>query len=408
MARRGKLRYTESMNFRMDKLIIVFGEALDIVEGEILGSSTHHGKRIAVLCAAMGRKMGMGKDRLITLVCCALLHDNALTEYVMAEQRGAFRDPAMKLHCEYGQRNIGSLEFPGDIRDLILYHHERADGSGPYGKTDYPFDAELIGIADEVDVNWHLQRRSPEEIPEIAEYIRRSCRFFPETQSLFMSVLDGDMLLSLRDGEISKTVEKLIPPWEMDNANPRLPEITAFMGRVIDYKSVFTQIHSSGIVEKALIMADYYGRGTSERNLLSLAANLHDIGKLAVPTEILEKPGKLSPEEFQEIAAHARKTAELLAGLESCPGGLNEVRIWASNHHEKLDGSGYPLGKTGAELDFNSRLLACLDIYQAVREERPYHPARDHGSAMEILRGMADKGAIDGGIAGDIGRALAP
>jgi HD-GYP domain-containing protein (c-di-GMP phosphodiesterase class II) len=390
----------------MDKIILVFGEALDIIEKDLLGASTHHGKRIAVLCAAMGRKLGMDDGKLITLAGCALLHDNALTEYIMAEQRGAYHDPAMKLHCEYGQRNIENLEFPIGIKNLILYHHERADGSGPYGKTEYPFEAEIIGIADEVDVNWHLQRRSPEEIPKIAEYIRDSYRFFPETQALLMSVLDADMLRSLKDDAISKTVENLIPPWEMDNAEPRLPEITAFMGRVVDYKSVFTQLHSSGIMEKALAMSGYYGYEISERNLLSLAANLHDIGKLAVPTEILEKPGRLSPEEFQQIAAHAQKTADLLAGLKGCGGGLDEVRIWAANHHEKLDGSGYPLGKKGEDLDFNSRLLACLDIYQAVREERPYHPARTHGGTMEILYGMAEKGAVDGGIVKDLDKAL--
>jgi HD-GYP domain-containing protein (c-di-GMP phosphodiesterase class II) len=394
------------MNFRMDKLIIVFGEALDIVERELLGASTHHGQRIAALCAAMGRKIGMDKGKLITLTSCALLHDNALTEYIMAEHKGAYHDPAMKLHCEYGQRNIETLEFPGDIKDLILYHHERANGSGPYGKTEYPFEAEIIGIADEVDVNWHLQRRSPEELPKIADFIRDSCRFYPETQALFMSVLDEDMLRSLRDDEISKTVGDLIPSWEMDNANPRLPKITAFIGRVVDYKSVFTELHSSGIAEKALIMSEYYGSTIPERNLLCLAANLHDIGKLAVPVEILEKPGRLTGDEFRQIAAHAQKTADLLTGLSGCNAGLSEVRMWASNHHEKLDGSGYPLGKTGEDLDFNSRLLACLDIYQAVREERPYHPARNHGDTMEILYDMAGKGAIDGGITEDLNKAL--
>jgi HD-GYP domain-containing protein (c-di-GMP phosphodiesterase class II) len=387
----------------MDKLIVVFGEALDIVEGEMLGCSTHHGKRIAALCAAMGRKLGMDNDHLITLTSCALLHDNALTEYIRSEQGGP-HDPAMKLHCEYGQRNIENLEFPAAIKDLILYHHERADGSGPYGKTDYPFEAEIIGIADEVDVNWHLQRRSAEDLPKIAEFIRESYRFFPETQALLLEVLDEDMLRSLRDGEIGRTAENLIPPWVMDSADPRLPDTTGFMGRVIDYKSVFTQIHSTGIVEKALAMADYYGYGVSERNQLCLAANLHDIGKLAVPTAILEKPGPLNREEFREIASHAQKTAELLEALDGH--GLENVKTWASSHHEKLDGSGYPLGKKAADLEANSRLLACLDIYQAVSEERPYHPARNHSDTMAILREMAEHGAIDGGIAGDIDKAL--
>ncbi|MDR3174117.1 MAG: HD domain-containing protein [Treponema sp.] len=388
----------------MDKLIIVFGEALDIVEGELLGCSTHHGKRIAAICAGMGRKLNMDDKRLITLAGCALLHDNALTEYILSEQEGAYHDPAMKLHCEYGERNIRTLLFPGEMENLILYHHERADGSGPYGKTDYPFEAEIIGIADEVDVNWHLQRRSAEDLPKIAEFIRDSYRFFPETQALLMEVLDGNMLRSLRDGEINRTVEKFIPPWIMDSANPRLPDITAFMGRVVDYKSIFTRRHSTGIVEKTLIMAGYYGYGISERNQICLAANLHDIGKLAVPTAILEKPGRLSREEFREIASHAQKTAELLESLDGY--GLENVKIWAANHHEKLDGSGYPLGKKAADLDFNSRLMTCLDMYQAISEERPYHPARNHSDTMAILRQDAEQGRIDADIVNDLDKAL--
>lgn len=385
---------------------MVFGEALDIVEGGLLGASTHHGKRVAALCAAMGRKIHMDNRRLITLSGCALLHDNALTEYILAEQGGAYHDPAMKLHCEYGERNARALPFPGNMENLILYHHERADGSGPYGRTDYPFEAEILGIADEVDVNWHLQRRSAEELPKIAEFIRESRRFFPELKSLFLAVLDEQMLQSLGDGEIDRTVENLIPPWEMDNADPRLPEITAFMGHIIDYKSVFTRRHSVGIVEKALAMAAYYGCEISERNLLCLAANLHDIGKLAIPPAILEKPGRLSQEEFRQIAGHVQKTSELLAGLSRCSGGLDRVWAWASSHHEKLDGSGYPLGKKAGDLDFNSRLLACLDIYQAVSEERPYHPARNHRDTMAILRQDAERGLIDGGIVEDMDKAL--
>jgi HD-GYP domain-containing protein (c-di-GMP phosphodiesterase class II) len=392
------------MNFRMDKLIVVFGEALDIVEGELLGCSTYHGKRVAALCAGMGRKLRMDNDRLITLAGCALLHDNALTEYILAEHEGAYHDAAMKLHCEYGERNIRPLRFPGEMENLILYHHERADGSGPYGKTDYPLEAEILGIADEVDVNWHLQRRSEEDLPDIAAFVHDSYRFFPETQALLMEVLDGAMLRSLKDDEINRTVENLIPPWIMDSANPLLPDSAAFMGRVIDYKSLFTRRHSTGIVEKALTMAGYYGYGLSERNRLCLAANLHDIGKLAVPTEILEKPGRLNQDEFRQIAFHIQKTAELLAALDGC--GLEDVKEWASNHHEKLDGSGYPLGKKAADLDFNSRLMTCLDMYQAISEERPYHPARNHSDTIAILRQDAEQGRIDADIVNDLDKAL--
>jgi HD-GYP domain-containing protein (c-di-GMP phosphodiesterase class II) len=388
----------------MDKLIGVIAEALDIVEGELLGASTHHGRRIAALCVAMGKKRGMDMAELITLSAGALLHDSALTEYILAERMGGHHDPSMKLHCEYGQRNIETMGLPSDTADIILYHHERTDGSGPYGKKtgEYPLNAELIGIADMVDVTWHLQRRSPEDIPKIASFIEKSNKFRSETAALLMDVLDEAMLSNIDDTHISKTAESSIPPWEMDGGNTRLQDITAFIGRVIDYKSSFTCRHSAGIVEKAAAMAAYYGYDLPVRNRLCLAANLHDIGKLAVPSDILEKPGKLSDEEFKIIAYHVQKTAELLSDLE----GLDDVRAWASNHHEKLNGTGYPLGKKAAVLDFNSRLMTCLDIYQAVSEERPYHPVRDHAGSMAILYEMAADGAIDKSIVKDMDKAL--
>jgi HD-GYP domain-containing protein (c-di-GMP phosphodiesterase class II) len=87
--------------------------------------------------------------------------------------------------------------------------------------------------------------------------------------------------------------------------------------------------------------------------------------------------------------------------------GFEHICAWASNHHEKLDGSGYHFGKKGEELDFNSRLLACLDIYQALTEVRPYHEGRDHRTAIQMLSDMGGKGLLDTGIIKDLDSALA-
>jgi HD-GYP domain-containing protein (c-di-GMP phosphodiesterase class II) len=212
------------------------------------------------------------------------------------------------------------------------------------------------------------------------------------------------MLLSLRDDRILDTADKLIPPWTMDMDNEVILKLGELVSRIIDYKSPFTRRHSTGIAQKAWTMGKRYGYDQSQLAELFLAASLHDIGKLAIPTAILEKPGKLDEDEFNIIKEHVRRTYQLLEGVQ----GLEHIRDWASNHHEKLDGSGYPFGKKAEELDFNSRLMACIDIYQAVSEERPYHPARDHGSTMAILFGMADKGQIDPGIVRDMDSALAP
>ncbi|MDR2136738.1 MAG: hypothetical protein LBO68_00490, partial [Synergistaceae bacterium] len=148
------------MKIRINQLIKAIATALDIVEGELLGASTHHGKRITVLSAAMGRELGLDEDHLSAVATCALFHDNALTEHIFAEREGNF--PSMHLHCERGQRNVEMLPFGVDVSGYILYHHECADGSGVFGKKEgeYPLGAELIAISDMIDIDNHLETLS--------------------------------------------------------------------------------------------------------------------------------------------------------------------------------------------------------------------------------------------------------
>jgi HD-GYP domain-containing protein (c-di-GMP phosphodiesterase class II) len=106
----------------------------------------------------------------------------------------------------------------------------------------------------------------------------------------------------------------------------------------------------------------------------------------------------VTDDEFSVIKHHVYLTYKLLKDID----GFEHICAWASNHHEKLDGSGYHFGENGEELDFNSRLLACLDIYQALTEVRPYHEGRDHKTAMNMLSDMGDKGLLDTDIIRDL------
>jgi len=390
----------------MDTLIKAIATALDAVEHELLGASTNHGKRIAVLCARMGKVLGKSPEEIASMANCALLHDNALTEFILAEKTGGQHDPAMKKHCEYGQRNVDTLAFKTNVTDLILYHHERADGKGPFGikAGEGPVEAELIAIADSIDVGHHLQRLTPDKLPLIRHTIAAESgkRYSKTAAEAMLEILDWPTILSLRDNVIRETAEAAFIPWIADVDDEALLNLVGFITRIIDYKSVFTQKHSNQIANKAWFMGGYYKYENAERTQLYLAAALHDIGKLEVPTAILEKPGKLTDEEFVIIKGHASQTWELLKDID----GFETVCKWASNHHEKQNGLGYPFGKKASELDFNSRLMACIDIYQAVSEERPYHPARNHKDTMQILYQIADTGDIDKKIVDDISVAL--
>jgi HD-GYP domain-containing protein (c-di-GMP phosphodiesterase class II) len=333
------------MTIRMDKLIKAIAAALDIVEGELLGASTHHGKRTAVLAAAMGRRLGVEEDILLPLTTCALLHDNALTEYILSERLGEAQHQMMRLHCEYGQRNVDSLMFRADTGGFVLYHHERPNGLGPFGKREgeIPLGAELIGIADTFDVINHLEQIRPVDLPRIHQSIWDGMgeHYTRRAATTMIGILDESMLRSLRNDRILETADMYIPAWLIEMEDQVTLNLASFVTHIIDYKSVFTRRHTAQIANKAWLMGGHYGYDLSHRAQFYLAAALHDLGKLAIPEAILEKPGRLTEDEFEVIKSHAYKTWELLKDID----GFEDIRDWASSHHEKLDGSGYPFGK---------------------------------------------------------------
>ena len=394
------------MYIRMDVLCRRMSHALDVIEREILGVSEHHSMRIATLCAALGRKLGFSDNALSALTTCALFHDNALTEYILSEKPNDEQQRNVRVHCELGERNVKCLPFKEDVSGFVLYHHEKSNGTGPFGKKEgeYPFEAALISMVDMLDVARPFHRLNAAELPDLRRRIAEMAGNAAPREAVeaLSEALNEEMLLSLQDERIENTIAEAVPVWNVADDDPAIIGIASVIARIIDYKSVFTRKHTVQIANRTWVMSGHYGFDEVTKTKLYLAAALHDIGKTATPTEILEKPGQLTREEFQVIKQHVRDTYDWLHDIP----GLEDICRWASGHHEKLDGNGYPFGKKAGEQDFNSRLLACLDIYQAVREERPYHPERTHDEAMGILSQVAKKDQIDGEIVEDIGAAM--
>ncbi len=158
--------------------------------------------------------------------------------------------------------------------------------------------------------------------------------------------------------------------------------------------------HSMGIAQKAIRMAKYYNYDDETTMKLYFAAAVHDIGKLVIDRDVLEKPDKLTESEHIYMQNHAYYTYDILKDIR----GFEDIVSWASSHHEKLNGKGYPFGKTAEELGFNERLMACLDIYQALTEERPYKEGYEHEKVIQIMTNMANNNYIDGSIVDDINK----
>jgi len=143
----------------------------------------------------------------------------------------------------------------------------------------------------------------------------------------------------------------------------------------------YTAGHQRRVTELAEALAGTMGVNGERRHLIHAAGTLHDLGKTAVPTEILTKPGRLTPAEFELIRVHPRTGFEILAGIEF-PWPVADVVL---QHHERIDGSGYPGGLAGSEIRLEARILAVADVVEAMSSHRPYRPALGLDQALDEI-----------------------
>jgi putative two-component system response regulator len=150
-----------------------------------------------------------------------------------------------------------------------------------------------------------------------------------------------------------------------------------------------------GILLEAMARQGLCGEETSswDLDLVLQSAQLHDVGKIAIRDGILQKPGKLTPEEFEEIKKHTVFGKEVIDNIKKKTterAFLEHAGIFAATHHEKWDGSGYPKGLKGKEIPLQGRLMAIADVYDALVSERPYKKAFTHEDAVNLI--LSDSG----------------
>lgn len=146
--------------------------------------------------------------------------------------------------------------------------------------------------------------------------------------------------------------------------------IVALVGAV-EAKDLYTRGHTQRVSELALRIGEDMGLAPDRLRMLGQAAMLHDIGKIGVPDSILNKPGKLTDEEFAIIQEHPARGFEMVKGIRSLQPSLSGIR----RHHERLDGSGYPDALSGDDISLDARIIAVAEVYDALTSERSYRTA---------------------------------
>ena len=411
------------MKLDLTDMLYALSFALDKAEIELLGVETGHGRRVACLSMFMAEEAGIRGEELRDLVGCCILHDNALTEFIHEELSKSHMLDGLETqlsdvigidavtngsrHSVIGERNIRLVPFRTDVKNIVLYHHENADGSGAIGVTaaETGLKPQLLHLADMVDVTFELNPISEEKYAEILAWVEEQSgkMFSEEVVTLFRDAVTYDKMTYLVNEGALASLQRELRTEPCEYSDEEIHNLATLFARIIDYKSEFTQTHSLGVADKAQQMAKYYGFDREKTTRFYLAGALHDIGKLLVSNDILEKPGKLTDDEYSAMKDHASATRYILSQIKEIP----DVTEWAANHHEKLNGSGYPRGLTAEELSFEERLMACIDIYQALTEKRPYKDGMPHEKTIAIMKDMADKNFIDETIVRDMENAMA-
>lgn len=378
--------------------------ALECVEAELAHVTYRHARRVAYMSVCVARQMGISGDKLRALTACALMHDNALTQYIQEELHGDIPNdytahiPFMGEHCTVGERNMRMLDFLGDVNDVILYHHECADGSGPFGKgwRDVPLGARIIHMCDTLDAFLRPRTFSRDTWLRARDFLNlhRGDLFDDECVDAFVNSFTELRFEGLGGDDLTARLARHIPRTHQELSFAQIRALADFFAHIIDCKSPFTSTHSLGVARDAYQLSRFMGFDEEICEKMYLAGALHDIGKAAVGNEILEKPGRLTDEEFSVMKHHAAYTYAILSGVDD----FEDMRDWAAFHHERLDGTGYPFGKTADELCVQARMMACIDIYQALSETRPYKQGMPHARACMILGDMAARGWVDADI----------
>ena len=160
------------------------------------------------------------------------------------------------------------------------------------------------------------------------------------------------------------------------------PRVRALMVRLAE-KDAYTEGHTRRVAQRAVMVGEGFGLSAGRLRNLAMGGLLHDMGKLSVPDHILQKPGPLDDGEFSVIQRHPEWGTQLIGELGGFPEGVRRLVL---DHHERLDGRGYPRGRSLEDLDLETRILTVCDVYDALISKRVYREAWTTERALALLR----------------------
>lgn len=383
------MSYPHKIDFR--KLLLAFSRALDLTSSGIM---THH-MMVTIASMEMARALGLNENARDNLFYSATIHDIGVS---------SSREKTSLMEIEYNSPNHAIVGRERLILSPVLepysetvrHHHDRWDGKTPSGLKgeEIPLNSRIIHLADRLAVMIERDRFVIGQEKGIVEHIERlSGSFF---QPMLVDCLKGlvskeSLLLDMTSDFLPRLLDEIAPNRSVEIDVEGFGSIAGVFAGVIDQKSPYTRRHSQNVTTVAMRLAERAGFSLKEVGMMKIAGLLHDLGKLTVPDEVLDKKGRLTPEEFNIMRGHTYFTYHILRMID----GFETISEWAAFHHEKLSGAGYPFHLKGDNISLGSRIMAVSDVFSALTEDRPYRKGLTNEEIIAEMEIMVNNDALD-------------
>lgn len=301
----------------------------------------------------------------------------------IVQNGGEIARELIETRCQRGAEIARQLRFPEGVAQGIRALDEHWNGGGkPLGLkgAEIPVYARIALLSQVVDV-FHTSAGEAAARREARE--RSGTWFDPQVVEAFERVAASRSFWKiLSSREVETAIFSLEPAQRIEVADDDyLDDIAAAFAKVVDSKSPYTRGHSDRVALFTDLIAEEMGLDSAERRRLRRAALLHDIGKLGVSNEILDKPGRLDEAEIAVMREHALHSETILSRI----GAFRDLARIGGAHHERLDGKGYPRGLGGGEICRETRIVSVADVFDALTADRPYRAAMPVSKALGIM-----------------------
>ena len=372
------------------ELVLTMANAVDLVSPEVGG---HH-KRVTYLSSQLANEMGLSSRDTFDLVVAAALHD--IGAFSIKERLATldFELVSPHAHAEMGYLFLHRFQPFLRLAEIVRFHHVRWDGGqgATFNGYQVPASSHILHLADRIDV---LSLDEEGGIPnpfKILDRIEteRDRTFKPETVDAFRTFAAKEYIwLDLRSSNLDRILSDTLSEQILVLDDENMLSFAQLLAHLVDFRSRYTSTHTAGVAETARFLAEHVGMDRSHCRRVRLAGYLHDLGKLAVGREILDKESGLKEQEYGLLKAHPYFTRRILETIKD----FSDIAIWASAHHERPDGTGYPFHERHQPIE--ARIIAVADVFTAITEDRPYRSAMNLDDAAKTLRQMSANCLLD-------------